>query len=292
MPHNHVEQRDGEHSNMKRVLSSVVWGSVYHCRMSPRRHEFAYPVVTLQLDVDQLEAGTLNSGLFGYNRSRFLSVRGADYLRGAGTLRERVETLVREQGVQEHLSRITLVTMPRVLGYIFNPVSFFICFRSDEKVVACVTQVHNTFGEAHLYPLVCEPQVMPVEWRFAKSFFVSPFFDTQGEYRVVVEREGTELGVVVDLFKSGQPVFVSALRGQARVFSVANLLKTLIRFPFTLVLTMPRIHIQASFLFLWAKVTPYVKPPPASPYTIRSRQNRIHRARLWLLSKMREARSR
>ena len=274
------------------VSSSVVWGTVSHCRMTPRRHEFAYPLVTLQLDVDQLEAGTLNSGLFGYNKTRFLAVRNADYLRGDGSLREKVQVAVREQGIQAPLHRITLVTMPRVLGYIFNPVSFFICFQTDDKVIACVTQVHNTFGEAHVYPLVCEPQAMPVEWRFAKSFFVSPFFDTEGEYRVVVEREGAVLGVEVDLFKSVQQVFASALRGQARVFSVANLLKTFMRFPLTLVLTMPRIHIQALFLFLWAKVTPFVKPPPASPYTIRSRQNRIHKARLWLLSKMRIIRSR
>lgn len=272
--------------------SSIVWGTVFHCRMSPQRHEFAYPIVTLQLDVDQLEAGALNSGLFGYNRARFLSVRSADYLRGEGSLREKVEIALREQGVQEAPRRITLVTMPRLLGYIFNPVSFFICFQSDERVIACVTQVHNTFGEAHLYPLVCEAQSLPAEWRFSKSFFVSPFFDTEGEYRVAVRQEGVELAVEVDLFKSGQQVFASALRGHARALTVANLLKTLSRYPLTLVLTIPRIHIQALFLFLWAKVTPYVKPAPASPYTIRSRQNTIHKARLWLLSKMRDARSR
>jgi DUF1365 family protein len=247
-------------------------------------------MVTLQLDVDELESGHHTSFLFGYDSKRFLSVRGTDYLRGDGSLRRKVERELTQQGVDESPHRITLVTMPRLCGYIFNPVSFFICFNSEGALVGCVTQVHNTFGEAHIYPLVCAPKQLPVEWRFSKSFFVSPFFDAKGDYRVAVVNEGKRLHVEVDLFKCGRQVFASSLQGASSALTSANLLKTLIRFPFALLLTMPRIHLQALVLFLRVRVTPVVKPAPLSPYTIRSQQNSIHKARLWLLSQMRRIR--
>lgn len=247
-------------------------------------------MVTLQLDLDELESGKLDSLLFGYNTRKFLSVKVPDYLRGEGTLREKVLSELLKQEAEEVPARITLVTMPRLCGYIFNPVSFFICFNQQDQVIACVTQVHNTFGEAHVYPLTCVPKPLPVEWQFDKAFFVSPFFDTEGRYRVVVEQEGAQLGVVVDLFKGGEQVFGSAIRGVAKPLTLANLLKTLIRFPLTFLLTMPRIHTQALVLLLRLKLEPFLKPPPSSPYTIRSQQNRIHKARLWLLSKMRDMR--
>jgi DUF1365 family protein len=282
-----------------RGRSSIVTGKVYHSRMLPRRHEFSYPMVVMQLDIDQLEAGDDNSLIFGYKKWRLLSIWTADYLRdlsfGAASgslntkssLRERVEAEISRQGVARMPERITLVTMPRICGYVFNPVSFFLCFNQHEQLIACVTEVHNTFGEAHIYPLVCEPQELPVEWRFPKDFFVSPFFDRHGEYRVVVENEGQKLKVEVDLFKSGIQVFASSLTGAARVLSVANILKTLISFPLALLLTMPRIHFQALILFFRERITPYTKPVPTSDYTIYSQQNIIHRARLRLLSMLR-----
>lgn len=270
-----------------KLRSGIIWGSVSHCRMSPRKHAFSYPMVTLELDLDELESGALNSWIFRFNRRGILSVKRGDYLKLNGSLREEVEQILFDHGGRGKPKRITLVTMPRLFGYIFNPVSFFLCFDESERLVGCVTQVRNTFGEAHLYPLVCEPQALPVEWRFSKDFFVSPFFDSNGEYRVLVREEGVNLSIVVDLYKAGELVFGSELKGATKPFSGLNLAKTLIRFPFTLVLTMPRIHIQALILFVYTKLKPFIRPEPTSPYTIYSRQNSIHKARLWLLAKLR-----
>ena len=267
--------------------SGIVWGSVSHCRMSPRKHAFSYPMVTLELDLDELEMGSLNSWIFRFNRSGILSVKRGDYLKLTGFLRAEVEQILAEHGVNVKPYRITLVTMPRLFGYIFNPVSFFLCFDPSERLIGCITQVRNTFGEAHLYPLVCEPQALPVEWRFSKDFFVSPFFDADGEYRVAVREEGARLSIMVDLYKYGEQAFGSELKGESKPFSGANLVKTLIRYPLTLLLTMPRIHIQALILFVYTKLKPFIRPEPTSPYTIYSRQNSIHRARLWLLAKLR-----
>lgn len=270
--------------------STIVRGLVRHWRGVPRAHSFVYPMLTLQLDLDELESDSFSSILFGYNRWSVCSVRGDDYLSGAGTLRSKVEEVLKGQGCSVSPHRIMLITMPRYFGYVFNPVSFFLCFTPENQIIACVTQVNNTFGESHLYPLVCGPCNAPVTWTFPKRFFVSPFFDTQGEYTLGVVSSGERVMITVDLQREGQTVFAASLEGSARPLSNCSLLKALVCYPITLLLTMPRIHLQAILLFFRAKATPCEKPNTAEPYTIRSNPNSIHKMRLAFLSVLRASR--
>lgn len=272
------------------MRSRVVWGSVAHWRKSPREHSFTYPVFTLELDLDELPTLAIAPGLFAYNKRAVLTVRTSDYLEGEGTLREKVERVLRQHGRSDKPARITLVTSPRYFGYVFNPVSFFACFDSDERVIGLITQVNNTFGDTHVYPLVCDPTPMPAVWRFSKGFFVSPFFNMEGTYEVALESEGAAPHIRVDLHRDGDKVFAASLRGDGKMMSKGQLLKTLIKFPFSLLLTMPRIHLQAMKLYFKARANVYTRPEPTSAYTIRSRQNIIHRARLALLALFQKAR--
>jgi cyclopropane-fatty-acyl-phospholipid synthase len=244
-------------------------------------------MLTLQLDVDELESQSFSSLLLKYNRWGICSIRADDYLSTAATLRSRVESILISHGYKETPRRISLVTMPRYFGYVFNPVSFFLCFDGEDKIVACITQVNNTFGETHIYPLVCAPTTIPVSWSFSKEFFVSPFFDTEGSYSLRVAAEGVKLLIKVDLERDGGKVFAASLEGDARPLSNLNLFKALLSYPLTLLLTMPRIHLQALVLFFRAKVVPFRKPSPSGPYTIKSNQNIIHRTRLAFLSILR-----
>jgi DUF1365 family protein len=270
--------------------SAISYGEVAHWRAVPKEHSFSYPIFSFLLDLDELEAMSFRSRLFGVNRWSVFSIVYADYLSGKGTLREDVERVLREQGREHMPARITLITMPRFFGYVFNPVSFFACFDAEDRIIALITEVHNTFGEAHIYPLTCEPTSVPVEWKFPKEFFVSPFFDLQGEYSLCVESVASELSIRVDLAREGQRVFSATLRGSARPLTLGRLMQTLIRYPLTSLLTMPRIHGQALRLFFRVGACPFEKPQPHHPCTIRSRQNIIHRARLALLSLLRKAR--
>jgi DUF1365 family protein len=272
------------------MRSKVAWGKVGHFRAAPARHGFSYPIFTFELDVDELERLRVGRWLFRSDRWALLMLRSSDYLSGEGTLRQKVEAVLQSQGISTSPSRITLMTMPRFCGYIFNPVSFFACFDAQNRVLGLVTQVSNTFGETHVYPLVCAPQAMPVTWRFSKEFFVSPFFNREGTYRVVLESEGDQLSVVVDLEKDGQTVFSSYLRGEAQTLTTMRVLGTVLRFPFTSFLTMIRIHFQALVLYFKRRLTPVERPEPNSPNTIRSQQDSIHKVRLWLLSLLRGAR--
>ena len=273
------------------VRCSIAFGEVRHWRAEPKEHSFCYPIFTFQLDVDQLrEPMYVLPWLFRGNRRAIFSVRDDDYLRGPGNLRERIERVLGEVGAPVSPHRITLITMPRYFGYVFNPVSFFACFDAQDRVVAFITQVNNTFGETHVYPLVCEPTRFPVAWRFPKEFFVSPFFDSEGEYEVILKEEGKNLNIVVNLEKDKRLAFSATLLGAAEPLTRQRLWQVLRRYPLTTFLTMPRIHLQAMTLYFGVRTCPFKKPTPNHPYTIRSQQNIIHRARLALLSLMKAVR--
>ncbi|MEN9847114.1 MAG: hypothetical protein RIS36_2261 [Pseudomonadota bacterium] len=272
------------------MKSRVVWGTVAHWRKSPREHSFTYPVFSFAFDVDELATLAIAPRLMALDKRAIFSVRSADYLAGEGSLRDKVERVLEQQGCHEKPARITLVTSPRYFGYVFNPVSFFACFDSSDRVLGLITQVNNTFGDTHLYPLVCSPSEMPTVWRFSKDFFVSPFFNMEGTYQVALESEGEALSIRVDLHKEGEKVFGAKLRGEGRPLSRRQVLTTLRKFPITSLLTMPRIHGQARSLYFKAHANVYTRPEPTSSCTIRSKQNIIHKARLGLLSLLQKAR--
>lgn len=270
------------------MTSKVVWGTVDHWRKYPKEHRFDYSVFTFEFDVDQLPALHVGPRLLAFERRAVFSVRSADYLEGPGTIREKVERVLVKHGQLEKPARITLITSPRYFGYVFNPVSFFACFDTHGRVLGLITQVNNTFGDTHVYPLVtAQPSAMPVAWNFSKDFFVSPFFNMEGTYEVALESEGETLGVRVDLHKEGEKVFAASLRGDGAPITKGRILATLRRFPITSFLTMPRIHGQAMALYFKVGASVYTRPHPTSENTIRSRQNVIHHARLGLLAILR-----
>jgi cyclopropane-fatty-acyl-phospholipid synthase len=237
------------------------------------------------LELDELEDLSLFPRLFAYEKFAMFSIRKKDYLQGEGTLRGKVEAALHQEGIIVEMPvRITLLTMPRYFGYVFNPVSFFVCRNAHDEITALVTQVNNTFGESHLYPLVCQPCEGPYTWSFSKDFFVSPFFAREGNYSLTFEKADESLGIQVNLERDGATIFSGRLDGVAQPFTHGKILATLLRYPITSLLIMPRIHHQAVRLYTKAKAMVYDKPEPLNSYTFRSQPNFIHRARLALLS--------
>ena len=124
-------------------------GKIMHARQSPLEHRWVFPYVFYLIDLDELEA--LNRAVrgFGHNRWRPVSIQDGDYLRGSGTIRDRLAALVDMAGVEQ----VYLVTAARFMVKVFNPVSFYYCLRADGSPVHMVAEVNNTFGDRHLYLL-------------------------------------------------------------------------------------------------------------------------------------------
>jgi DUF1365 family protein len=268
------------------MISRVYRGSVWHRREKPKVHQFSYPAITFGFDLEELGKRKWPRALLGYNSAAVFSIYDRDYIANrSGTLQQKLNAVIAENLQLPAPAESILFTMPRCFGYIFNPVSFFVSRNDDRTIHSVVVEVHNTFGETHLYPQ--KPQSadcsLPISFRCHKSFFVSPFFDVDGEYTLTLHSVEEKLHITLDLAKVSERVFSAALTGNGSLISSSSLLKTLGRFPLTLWLTMPRIHVQAVALYRRAQVGIFRKPVPTDPATIHSNQNFLHRLRLTVL---------
>ncbi|MDV7400426.1 DUF1365 family protein, partial [Arthrospira platensis SPKY1] len=119
-----------------------------HRRTAPRQYQFTNRMFMFMLDLDELPLVLEQVPLISHNQRNLYSFRDDDHLYlGYDTLRANVEAYLRQQGVQEHPRRIELVTQLRCFGYVFNPVSFYVCRNSEDKAFAILAQVHNRSEE-------------------------------------------------------------------------------------------------------------------------------------------------
>jgi DUF1365 family protein len=244
-----------------------------HCRHEPRRHAFRYRIFWLAIDPDELPELDRSIGGFGHNRAALASIHDRDYGGpGPGSVREKIVGRVRQAGVAEPIERILLMTIPKILGYVFNPVNFYLCYAADGRLTAFVAEVRNTFGEMHHY--VLEPAAphrddgADLDCRLAKEFYVSPFFGIAGEYAVRLKTRHDRFDVTITLHKDGRPVFTATMRGDGRPLTTGRLLRTFGRLPLFAATIMWRIHWHA-LLLRWRKRVPvFFKSPPSHPATI------------------------
>ena len=140
--------------------SALYAGRVMHQRMRPARHRLAYQVFSLLIDLDELPVLAQRLRFFSLNRFNLFSLYEADYGsskregKGSGsqrqTLRQRVEVQLLAAGLQIG-GPIRLLSMPRILGYAFNPLSVYFCYLPDGELQAILYEVNNTFGERRLW---------------------------------------------------------------------------------------------------------------------------------------------
>jgi DUF1365 family protein len=233
-------------------------GHVMHRRLAPMTHGFRYGLVMYRLDLDELDRLGDCLRLFGVDRARPVSFRRADHLPD-------VRAVLAAHGVGVAIDRVELVTNCRVLGYVFNPVSFFLCYAAGHRLAAIVCEVHNTFGESHTYVLEVAPGVE--SWDEKKVFHVSPFFTLDGTYRFHFDVSRDHLDVRIDLHRGGRAVFVSRLSLDRRPLTDAGVAAALIRYPFVTAKVIAAIHWEA--LRLWWKGATYHPRPEYDPESAR-----------------------
>jgi cyclopropane-fatty-acyl-phospholipid synthase len=255
-------------------MKSRIWtGSVFHERFEKVRHRFEYPLFFYAVDLDELDELARRTPGLGRNRVALTAIHDADYLdRGPGSLREKLDRLFEAKGVKQEIRRVELLTCPRYFNHVFNPVSFYFGYGAGDQMRCVVMEVSNTFDERHIYflddlkPSSAEGEVSAAA---QKAFHVSPFFDRSGEYQCRFRFREKELEIGINLVKDGQPAMVTWMKGSLRPLTGKNLFATLLKFPFSVILTLPRIHWQALKLYFGKKLNHYKKPPPESPMTIR-----------------------
>ncbi len=259
--------------------SAVLVGRVSHSRLAPRPHAFAYELFMLRLDLAEVAGLDARLRLFGTRWWKAVRFEPTDFMglpRTTAPIAARVAALrtavidaLAAQGVGAPVGRIELIAHGRIAGYVFNPVSFFVCYRADDGTLAgVVADVHNTFGERHAYVLPVERAASPGAWAEKKVFHVSPFFTLDGTYRFQMSFADDGVDIHIDLHTDGRPVFVSRLVLTAQPLTDGGLARVLTRFPAMTARVIGAIHWEA--LRLWRKGLPYLSKPAYDPARARS----------------------
>ena len=242
-------------------------GTVMHQRLRPRRHRLRYRVFSLLLDLDGLDALAARLKLFSHNRFNLLSFHDKDY--GAGTaepLRAQVERHMRAAGVEADGGPIRVLTMPRVLGYAFNPISVYFCYRRGGALAAILYEVNNTFGERHTYliPVTAGDGTRPIVQECSKRFYVSPFLDMDMTYLFRVVPPGQRVGIAINGRDAQGPIIVASLFADRAPLTDTGLALAFATYKLLTLKVIAGIHWEA--LRIWLKGTRLRdRPPPPEP---------------------------
>jgi len=254
--------------------SQIFTGVVSHGRRWPKKHHFSYPVYFYRFDLDELSELDRTLPGFGYNRFSVVRMDDKDYLwRGNESLKDKIAGVLEKTGYAEPIHRVELISFAKYFNIIFRPVSFFLCYNSENLCRLVLAEVHNTFRETHLYVLK-DPHEKSETLCFEipKAFHVSPFFDMNGKYNICFRDDGQKIDISIELTKSEcgeKPVFFAKLSGQGRSLTPRILYGTLLKYPFNAMLNMPRILRQSLTLYFQKKLPVFTKPIPHNEYTMR-----------------------
>ncbi len=226
-------------------------GTTYHGRKGAVENAFRYSVDYVLLDA---EAQVQTPHLFGRNARGLTSLHDIDHGgaphdgRGAAWVRD-----VLEEYQVTGVERVELLAQPRVLGHVFNPVSFWLCRRSDNALIAVISEVTNTFGDRHSY-LCHHPDLAPIlpsdHLHATKLMHVSPFQPVEGEYTFRFDINETRIGVWIDYGRATGGL-IATLTGKRAPLSNAGILRSMLRRPLGARRVLALIHWQA--LKLWFK---------------------------------------
>ena len=224
--------------------------SISHVRQTPLKNAFTYRSYSWFVDVDRLP-----------NLPRLLRplavFRAADHLGDpAATFRSNVERFLRSRGIEPDGGPIRMLASARVFGHVFNPLTLFWCYRESGELQCVVAEVHNTYGERHCYLLETDASGRA---SVPKAFYVSPFNDVDGQYRMKVPAPEDRLNVSIILEREGHRPFVATMDGDRRPATTRNILAAAVAVPAAPLLVSALIRIQG--VKLWARRLPVVKRP-------------------------------
>lgn len=237
------------------MTAKIYRGRVMHRRHGAVGHRFVYRVFTLLLDIDAMPV----LRLFRHNRAALFSFRDTDHgPRDGSPLRPWVERLVATVGVAPG-GRIRVLCFPRILGFVFNPLTIYWCDDSAGRLAAIVYEVRNTFGGLHPYVLPVASGPGPIVQGCEKRFPVSPFIGMGARYAFRMHAPDESLSIAIAEYEGDVRVLTAAMTGRAAPLTDRALLRAFFAYPLMTLKVIGAIHWQA--LRLWLKGVPLRRQP-------------------------------
>lgn len=254
--------------------SALYEGRVWHTRFKPKRHRLGYRIFMLLLDLDELPALAAELNLFGLGRFGLTSFREQDHLTGTKEpVRDQIEAHLAAAGLAGG-GPIRVLSMPRVLGSAFNPISVWFCHARDGALSAILYEVNNTFGQRHSYllPVSEVEEGGAVRQGSDKHFHVSPLMDMDLSYafRVTPPLEGQPFSLGVMVSDAEGPILSTAFAARRTALSDRSIAGAVARHPLLMLKVLGAIHWEAIKLLLKGLKLRPAPPLPPTPVTVGS----------------------
>ncbi len=242
--------------------ATLYFCNVMHQRRFPVKYRFVYRVFSVLLDIDQVERTARGLKLFSYNRRGVCAFYDRDHgPRDGNPLRPWVEQQLRVCHIDLDGGQIQLLCLPRLFGYVFNPLSIYYCRHRDGTLRAIICEVKNTFGEQSCYILHQGGRVVhwPVRSTAAKYFHVSPFISMAVDYHFRISEPAEHLTLVIRAHQEGELMMTATQTGDGTPLTDRALLGALSKMPLMSFKVIIMIHWQA--LKLWCRGARFYRKP-------------------------------
>ncbi len=248
---------------MSQLASCIYEGTVVHKRLTPRRHAFAYRVFALCLDVDEIDRVDWSLRFFSRGKRNLVGFWDTDLGEpGSDSVGAKARRLLAQSDLARFGARIELVCYPRILGFVFNPLSVYFCRDEAGTVGAVIYEVTNTFRERKSYVIPVAGDGDAITQDCAKEIYVSPFTGASGHYGFHCIAPSDRVVIGVNFREAGQPVLKTHFRGERRPLNDRTIARLMARYPLMTLKVVGAIHLEAARL--WAKGVP-IAPRHASP---------------------------
>tara|TARA_B100001029_G_scaffold152733_1_gene135941 strand:- start:315 stop:1082 length:768 start_codon:yes stop_codon:yes gene_type:complete len=238
--------------------SCIYTGNVIHKRFKPKKHFFKYKVFSLFLDLSEIQLISKENLFFSYNKFNLISFFDKDHGdRDDSSLKDWIIKNLKQQDIETNNIKIKLLCYPRILGYVFNPLSIFFIYDKNSSLIAIFYEVKNTFGEQHTYFFKIEKKTKLVENECKKKFFVSPFMDLESNYYFKIFYPEETLSIIIDQRDKEGKLLYASQYGKRSALSSKNLLFSFLKHPLMTFKIISAIHYEA--LRLWIKGVKLVK---------------------------------
>lgn len=224
-------------------------GVVSHTRLRPAQHSFSYRVFSLLIDIDRIDEAAQSLKLFSRNRFNIFSFNDADHGDGGQSpLPAYVRALLWGGGFRGD-GPIHLLCYPRILGYVFNPLSVYYCHDASGRLEAVLYEVRNTFGETHHYLLAAEGDGRRIRHSAQKAFYVSPFMDMDQRYDFDLNEPDERITLAIRQHDREGLIFTASFAGERRMMTDKALAAAFFRYPLMTLKVIVAIHWEAARLF-------------------------------------------
>ena len=225
-------------------------GRVFHKRSAPRNHSFKYNVFCICFDLCKKKNVFKNIPIFSLNRFNIFSFYDADHgPKNCKNLEKWIKQIIKKLGKKEVISSIFVLAYPRILGFVFNPLSIFTCLDKDGRIIAQIYEVHNTFKQRHFYITEDTFKLKTHEKEIEKAFFVSPFMGMKGKYRFKSFINNKNLSIFIE-FWSRKEKLIASFTSKKTKLTTLRLILNFVKYPLMTFKVILGIHLEAIFLYI------------------------------------------